>query len=156
MACEAPDRRSSVATDEDARRLLAQFINPDADHRKLTYDLSPTREDCFAVFADDLAPQAIEYYAEFFRNPSAKIKPAALQREILLYSATVEDLKSQNEKALIFPGGYQKIAARMKPGITVYKFKFVEPGQKFGVTYDGLIFVNGHWRMFPKPWRILQ
>lgn len=24
-----------------------------------------------------------------------------------------------------------------------------------GMAYDGLIYVNGHWAWFPKPWRVL-
>ena len=29
----------------------------------------------------------------------------------------------------------------------------VKPGETLGMAFDGLAFVNGHWRIFPKPWR---
>jgi hypothetical protein len=39
--------------------------------------------------------------------------------------------------------------------LKIYRFKFVEPGKDLGMAFDGLIYVNGHWRIFPKPWRAL-
>ena len=46
------------------------------------------------------------------------------------------------------------MAAQIKPGLKVYRFKFVEPGEDLGMAFDGLVNVNGHWRIFPKPWRV--
>jgi len=48
------------------------------------------------------------------------------------------------------------VAAHLKPGLRIYAFKFVEPGQSLGMAYDGLVRVNGQWRIMPKPWRALR
>lgn len=32
----------------------------------------------------------------------------------------------------------------------------LEPGQTLGMAFDGLVHVNGHWRLFPKPWKALR
>ena len=45
-------------------------------------------------------------------------------------------------------------SSREKPGLTVYRWKYTKPGEPLGMAYDGLIYVNGHWAWFPKPWRI--
>ena len=44
----------------------------------------------------------------------------------------------------------------MKSGLTVYAFKFVKPGETLGMAFDGLVWVNGHFAIFPKPWRFLR
>ena len=54
------------------------------------------------------------------------------------------------------PGGYAKVAPHMKAGHTWYRFKFVKSGERVGMAYDGLTFVNHHWVIVPKPWRVLK
>ncbi len=51
------------------------------------------------------------------------------------------------------PGGYERIKSRLKPGVTVYGFKYVVPGQTTGMAYDGLIKLDGGWILIPKMWR---
>ena len=29
-----------------------------------------------------------------------------------------------------------------------------EPGEELGMAFDGLTYVNGNWRIFPKPYRL--
>ena len=74
---------------------------------------------------------------------------------MLLYHVTTADLKKWTEAASRdFPGGYRTVASKFNDGITVYRFKFVKPGETLGMAYDGLVYVNGHWRIFPKPWQV--
>ena len=40
--------------------------------------------------------------------------------------------------------------------MTLFRFKFVKAGETIGMAFDGLAFVNGHWRIFPKPWRAAE
>ena len=41
----------------------------------------------------------------------------------------------------------------LRPGFTWYRFKFAHPGETSGKQYDGLVYVKGHWALFPEPWR---
>ena len=54
---------------------------------------------------------------------------------------------------LDMPGGYERIKGRLKPGVTVYGFKYAVPGQTTGMAYDGLIKLDGQWILIPKLWR---
>jgi hypothetical protein len=65
-------------------------------------------------------------------------------------------LKAGTGQAKELAGGWKEAAAKMKPGLKVYRFHFLEPGKTAGMSYDGLIYVNGNWRVFPKPWRALE
>jgi hypothetical protein len=84
------------------------------------------------------------------------IKPKPNQTEVKLWSATGTDLAAGKGNAKAFPRGYKKIAKHLAPGVTFYRFKFVESGKDTGTAYDGLAFVNGHWVIAPKPWRALE
>jgi hypothetical protein len=44
----------------------------------------------------------------------------------------------------------------VQPGMTWVRFKCVEPGESPGMAYDGLVLLDGRWRLFPKPWQVLQ
>ena len=67
------------------------------------------------------------------------------------------DVRAWNEAAQkVLPGGWAKMKGQIKDGYTLFRFKFVKPGERSGMVYDGLILVNGHWRIFPKAWRALE
>lgn len=142
------------ATEEGAKALLADFVKPGADHAALSKNLRPTKADYDAVFEPELAAKADAVYGPAWDGGAMVIAPKAGQTEVKVFSATSDELKSWTGAAAEFPGGYKDVAAQLKPGVKVYRFKFVEPGQDLGMAYDGLVNVNGHWRIFPKPWRV--
>ncbi len=85
------------------------------------------------------------------------IAPLPGQTRLLLFSATTDDLRTwRGDAADHFPGGYQQVADKFRSGLTIYAFKFVEPQRDIGMSYNGLIYVNGRWRFFPKPWRVAE
>jgi len=145
---------SHPGTEAGARELLSEFLKSGADHSALSKPLRPTTADYQAVFEADFARSAETTYAAAWDSGQMKIAPNPGQTELKLASATSEDLKNWNDKALAFPGGYKDVAAKFKDGLTIYRFKFVKPGEDLGMAYDGLIYVNRQWRIFPKPWRI--
>jgi hypothetical protein len=144
-------------TEAGARSLLGEFLKPGANHATLSKQLRPAKEDYAAVFVGDLAAKAESTYSPMWDQGQAVIAPKAGQTELLLSSATSEEIKNWTGKAATdFPGGYQKVGASLKPGLTLYRFKFVEPGKDLGMAFDGLVYVNNQWRIFPKPWRLLE
>ena len=142
-------------TREGAQQLIAEFLKPGVDQAKMTQALKPTKEDYQAVFIESMAAKAEEGYQPLWNSAEAVIKPKEGQTEKKVYSATVEDLKNGTGEADQFPGGYQKVVSSLKPGLTFYAFKFVKPGEELGMSFDGLVYVNNHWVIFPKPWRAL-
>jgi hypothetical protein len=131
-------------------------LKPGADYAALTKPLQPTAEDYKAIFKDDAAGKLETHYQKMWADPNASIKPNEGQTQLLLYSATTEEIAAGQGDAPNFPGGYKKAVEVMKPGVRWYRFKFVKPGETLGMAFDGLVFVNGKWRFFPKPWRGLE
>ena len=146
--------QKSPGTDDGARALLAEFIKPGADVKALSLKLRPTKADYEAVFEQPFATKLEAMYDEPWKAGRLVIAGKPGQTEVLLRKVgTAEIRKWSPEASDVLPGGYKRIASDVKPGQTMYTFKFVKPGEKLGMAYDGLVYVNGQWRIFPKAWR---
>ncbi len=140
----------------DAKALLMKFLQPGANIPGMTQKLRPTQADYKAYFATGSWQKAMTEYNRMWDQYPVSVKPNPGQTELLLWQASVVELDEGTGYAGKFPGGYKKIMNHIRPGFTIYRFKFVKPGQTLGMAYDGLVFVNGHWVIFPKPWRIFR
>ena len=117
----------------------------------------PTFEQCKTAFVpEEMAVKICEPWKEAPRAPNARLSPNGEQTEVLVSSATTEDLRAWNQKGQSFPPGYKRLAEYLRPGITVYRFTFVEPGKTAGLAFDALFFLDGKWFFVPKPWRGLR
>jgi hypothetical protein len=142
------------AGEAEARALLQQFLRPGADAVALTQKLRPSSADYKAVFGD-MAAKAEAAFKSGWDAGAVVVHPKEGQSELKLWSASTEELRSGAGAAREFPGGYAKVAPHLGKGLTFYRFKFVAPGRSAGHAYDGLVYVNGRWVIFPKPYRIL-
>jgi hypothetical protein len=141
----------------DARVLLKEFVRPGADHAGLSARLRPSRQDYDAVFTPAAAAKLQAAYDPAWDRGVMVVKGKPDQTSVLVWSATAEEVKSWSGAAREhFPGGYQKVGAHLRPGVRLYAFKFVVPGETLGMAFDGLAHVNGHWCIFPKPFRALE
>jgi len=143
-------------TEDGAKALLQDLMKPGADRAAMTRALQPRDEDYPAYFEGDAAETAKKAYAKAWSDPNLVIAPKDGQTDLLLWGATTDEFKAHSGNAKEFPGGYKDVAAKLKAGILVIRFKFVAPGETLGMAFDGLAFVNGHWAFFPKPWRALE
>lgn len=122
----------------------------------LTDRLQPTREEYELVFDAPYDKEVWRYHKRLRRFADVVVHPILKkQTAFLLWSATTEQLRDYEGEARNFPGGYREMAAYMKPGLTFYRFKFVEPGRKLGSAYDALIYLDGNWRIFHRPWTVM-
>jgi hypothetical protein len=143
-------------SEKEARALVEAFVKPGANVAELTRKLRPTKADYAAVFEGDAAAKAEAAYGPDWDSGSVVIQGKPEQTEVTLAHATTEELRAGTGGASEFPGGYKKAAPFLKPGLTFWRFKFVRPGETTGMAYDGLVWVNGHFTIFPKPWRFLK
>ncbi|MBN1637766.1 MAG: hypothetical protein JW866_02275 [Ignavibacteriales bacterium] len=140
-----------------ATEMLKRFLEPDADYRDLTEELLPNEEDYELYFKKEYSKVAFDRYSKMWGNKNLVIKPDTSQVEIIIDSTTTEELREwTGTAALEFPGGYKDITDKLQDSLVIYKFKFVQPGFNTGLSYDGLVYLNGRWVIFPKPWRVLK
>jgi hypothetical protein len=158
FSLQAPVRAQEAASSGDragATQLLQHFLEPDADYRALTLKLRPRTEDYDAVYRQPLAGLLEKTHKPMWQDEGSAIMPKPGQTEILLGLTTTDNLIAKDSQLGEFPGGYEDVLSYMKPGNPIARFKFVAPGETLGMSFDGLVYVNGHWVLIPKPWRAL-
>jgi hypothetical protein len=138
--------------EHDATVMLKRLAS--ATGAEVLASLKPEEGDYEKVFTADVARLAHDNYERFWISP-----PRALgkngQTEVLAVAAPSDAFATENELSNEFPGGYRKIADKLQPELVWLRFKFVRPGETSGMAYDGLVWLNGRWAWFPKPWRVL-
>lgn len=154
------ERLSYPGTQDGARALLMGFLGEDGkadvDRVAMTGALRPDGEDYTAVFTVDGQVEVKDKYERNWDSGYYLIDPKPKQTELLLWSATTQDFREDRGDARKFPQGYRKIAGKLQPGLTFYRFVYVIPGETYGSAYDGLVFVRGHWIWMSKPYRQMQ
>lgn len=138
-----------------AHEFLSQFMKPGANRAALTAAMKPTEDEIRAVYAEPLGGALVKMYNEMFK-PGAQIGPKQGQTEILSWRGTTAHLRGGAPVLRDFPGGYSDVRPYLKGDYPIVRFKFVEPGKSMGLAFDGLIFINDHWVLMPKPWRALE
>ncbi len=155
----APETSSTFpATEEGAKNMLKEFAKPGVDTAALTKPLRPTKADYEAVFDAEFAAKAAALYDPAWDGGKMVITTNdPLRTEVKLYPATSDEVKNwTGAAAKDFAGGWKDVAPHLKPGVKIYRFDFVKPGETVGMVYEGLVNVNGNWRIFPKPWRAVS
>jgi hypothetical protein len=151
-------KSKAPATDDAAKKMLSKFLEKGADRAKLSLALKPQDGDYARVFKDKaMAEKAKTVYQGLWKMVKRRpIAPNEGQTELLLWSATTDELKDRKGNASKFPGGYRMAAKHLESGLRVWRFKFVKPGKTLGMAFDGLYNIDGRWVLMPKPWRITR
>lgn len=156
-ACGGSTTSKFPGTKDGARALLSEFMKEGADTKSLTSELRPTKEDYRAFYNEEAsAERAEKFFEPLWTGGSANVAPKDGQTELKLFSATPEEMRNFSPDTSEMPSGLLALADEIKPNVTVYTFKFVKPGESTGMAYEGLVHVNGKWRLFPKPWRFME
>lgn len=137
----------------DACTLLAPLgrATPEA----IAAALRPREDDFARVFIGEAAAHAQAAYAAMWAAPPAGLAQPD-QTRVLAYAAPASALAVDGPERSQFPGGYRDIAGHLQPDRVWLTFVFVAPGETRGMAYDGLVWIDGRWAWFPKPWRYLR
>lgn len=151
----APPVVSAAPAPPSPRDLLLKFFEPNADRAALTAALKPSADDIHAVYGEPLASNLIQTYDAMFA-PGTAIGPKPEHVELYSVLTSTAKLKSRAVAIGAFPGGYKKVLPYLQGDHPIVRFKFVKAGETTGLAFDGLVFVNNHWVLMPKPWRSLE
>lgn len=149
----APDLKKFPGTEAGAKAMLAELVKPNADHVGISRQLRPTSADYKALFDAPTAAKIERVYSKEWDEGNLVIRPKPGQTEVKLFSAKTSDFKTMTGPSKDFPGGWKLVGPHLVGDHTFYRFKTLEPGKDAGMSFDGLVFVNGHWAIVPKPYR---
>jgi hypothetical protein len=110
--------------------------------------LKPTAAQIAAISATPEAAEKLAVYVEAVYKELTPGKPAAKASQTVI-KVVGPDLKE-------LAGGYGKEIANFKPGLRIYGVKYLEPGAELGMSFDGLMPVDGKWIFIPKAWRAFR
>jgi hypothetical protein len=153
---KAPSDPLNQDIERRAAQLLTTFFGADREFlQQFSQEhLCPKLEDYEQVFQPNAVQSArLGYELIWSESPFPEPKPG--QEQVLVYSAWAEELGRESERSQFFPGGYQRIAHNLLPQRIWLAWKYVKRGENSGMAYDGLVWLEGRFAWFPKPWRVL-
>lgn len=151
----APDEGLELGGPEAAQKFIASLAD-ESTRSASVLGLEPSHADYLAVYGETFGGAFESALKDSWTKH--QIVPAPWgpdQTEVKLSRATSEDFKAWEGEAPRFPRGYKRVAEHMQPGHVFYQFRFLKPGQGAGSNWDGLVWVGGAWKLFPKPYAIL-
>lgn len=130
------------------------LLEANEEERKLlTHSLKPERDDYAYVFRGKFAKRVFKYHRKYWRRHDPVMRPVYdSQTEPHCWHTSPDSLGLYVGEARNFPGGYREIAHQFQENIMLYRLKLVKPGMRLGTSFDVFVFLNGHWKIFPRPW----
>ena len=127
----------------------------DKERKRISKSLIPLKSDYEVVFHQPFADRVFRYHKQLRRYVDIVIRPHhEVQKVFQIWVTSTAEMKAYTGEARQFPGGYKEIAHHFKDDLMLYRFKFMFPGMRRGSSFDVLVYVNGHWRLFPRPWMV--
>jgi len=111
-------------------------------------ELRPRDDDYAKTFAATVVDRARRHYEELWAGPLDFRHPEP-GAHVEIHVAPLGD---DHE---LFPGRRREVAAILLPGRVWASWRYVTPGRRAGLSYDGLAWCDDHWAWFPKPYRLL-
>jgi hypothetical protein len=150
-----PTLQDIEAVKNAALETLVRFVDPEAAGRLATLAAAfePRPEDYPRVFVASQAGSLADRYREVWKQMPVP-RPKAGQTVVRVAVAPAGVLDTDNVLSAEFPGGYRRIARFLVPERLWVAWRFVEPDARIGMAYDGLVWLDGRWAWFPKPWRL--
>jgi hypothetical protein len=117
--------------------------------------IKPRDEDYLRVFVPSVAARARAGYEALWGSPPPW-PGRSDQTEFHVTAAYAEDFATDEKRAAAFPGGYRDAAPSFQPHTTWILWEVVTPGERNGITFDGLVPIDDRFAWFPKPWRVVR
>ncbi|MCP3869576.1 MAG: hypothetical protein GY703_16060 [Gammaproteobacteria bacterium] len=114
--------------------------------------LVPGPDDFTAAFTPEAVKQAREGYLAYCPQ-LPEVDTLDYWLDIQVKAAAAGLLRSRNDLSVQFPEAYLKVADRLVAQNVWLTWRYVTDESGAGESYDGLVWLNGRWVWFPKPWR---
>lgn len=134
--------------------IAKRFVEAGADHPAIFASLKPTPAELAAIFDEASVGPVSKQVDEFYETVKANLSLKPTQTEVIVGGGKIDVFRAGTPTGC--PTAYKAVAEKMKPGLALYCFSIVEPGQKKGTTIDALIKVGERWVFVPKPFRVIR
>ena len=128
----------------ESRPVIAELA--EGDFERFVPDEAAAR----AVFAPAVAAAAAEAYDAFWEQQPDE--PLEVAGDLEVHAATGAMFRDDGPWMKSVAQGFRGIAGALRPEVTWLSWRWSDVGAR----WDGLVFVEGQWRWFPKPYRVLR
>lgn len=141
----------------EATRVLTKFVDPmfAGEVGDIVAQLKPLPEDYERVFMPEAAAKARIAYKPLWTSPPPPL-PRPGQTSVRVHVAEASEFASGSPRAQEFPGGMKSIADKLQPGLVWVAWEYLAPGEDAGLSFNGLVYLDGRFAWFPKPWRFVD
>ncbi len=138
----------------EAVKLLNKFVDPSAMTQvaELVQAWKPQPDDWERVFMPEAAAKARIAYKPLWVSPPPPL-PRPGQTAVRVRVAEASEFASGSPRAKEFAGGFTSIAQQLVPGNIWVTWEYLAPGETAGMAYNGLVYLDGRFAWFPKPWK---
>ena len=145
------------AAARSATAALLVLVDPTrtAERARFFKSLRPGLKDYAQVFQPASVPKARAFYEAMWAKPM-EMTWNLKQTELRVAAALAEDFADWNPRAEPFPSGYRNIASALVPGIIWLRWEMKEPGELYGLSADGLVYLEERLLWFPRPFVALS
>ena len=152
-AASDPQQSRLFQCAEVLRSLLRVLIEPTqlAARTPFMKSLAPTAADYARVFVPAAVAKAQSYYEAMWRQPAQMVWDP-YHTVLRLHVALPEDFLSAHPRARGFPPGYFGIAGMLVPGIPWARIELLQAGHSYGISTDGLVWLEERLLWFPRPY----
>ena len=138
---------------QQAIQPLSALVGPDG--RRQLESMRPRADDFERVFRPDIAGAVRTAFEELWREPPAMERLDSGEMTLRVDAAPAGMLGDDNELSKHFPGGYRALAPYLVPNRIWFVWRYIRPGDKSGMRYDGVVMLDDRWVWFPKAYRVL-
>ncbi|MBE7451144.1 MAG: hypothetical protein HS111_20280 [Kofleriaceae bacterium] len=141
----------------EAVKLLNKFVDPAAASQvaELVSGWRPQPDDWERVFMPEAAARARIAYKPLWVSPPPPL-PRPGQTIVRVRVAEASEFASGSPRAKQLPGGFASIAQQLVPGVIWVAWEYLAPGEDAGMSYNGLVYLDGRFVWFPKPWKFID
>ncbi len=141
----------------EAVKLLNRFVDPSAASQvaELCQGWKPQPDDWERVFMPEAAAKARIAYKPLWVSPPPPL-PRPGQTVVRVSVAEASEFASGSPRAKLFPGGFTSIAQSLVPGNIWVTWEYLAPGETAGMAFNGLVYLDGRFVWFPKPWKFID
>jgi hypothetical protein len=135
---------------ELAKKYFSKYHNNKAI-TELCLKSLPTLEECKLIFKGHYA---IVYYSSL-EDWKKKLNEQLTKEDIKFTNGRVEYFTAEDieHKKGNYPLAMQVLENKLQPGVAFYDIIMLKnKGDKSGVDYKSVVYLNGKWIFFPKPW----
>ena len=152
---DSGDGASVALYEGPAAEIVNAILQPDADLKAVLISLKPADEDVKALFPKPMAAKLIGLYEKLFGSQLTNEDFPPPPYDVNVNFSTTFGLADDPIMLRQISNGFKDVLDKFQLDAPFGTFEILFPEAEDSMRLDGLIRINGHWVLMPRPYRAL-